>query len=319
MDDRRLIFLISAPRSGSTLLQSILAGLPGVRTAPEPHILPPLAHLGYWDRVQRAPYDPLVSQRAIRRFVGLLPEGEEAIVAASRACADRLYRSALGDGRYFLDKTPANALVVPFIVRLYPRAARVVLTRHPAAVLCSYADSFFDGDFAEAVRFNPILERYIPALAAALPGALRVRYEDLVTAPEAALARVCRYLDLPCDAAALDYTPIDGGDRDTLRRRTRPTADRVHAWAADLAANPGALRVVEDQIARLDPADLDTLGYPLQRLWAPLNAAGARSRRRPSLSRAERWLLLRARRGARNPWIRRQLQRTLQGCEVLLR
>jgi hypothetical protein len=62
----------------------------------------------------------------------------------------------------FLDKTPAYGLVLPFLAKLYPRARYVVLTRHPLAVLSSYAGSFFEGDYDAAVAFNDILGRYVP-------------------------------------------------------------------------------------------------------------------------------------------------------------
>ena len=75
------------------------------------------------------------------------------------------------ESSYFLDKTPANALVLPFLQRLYPDAKYVVLTRHPLAVFSSFANSFFDGDWEGAHAFNPILERYVPAMATFLPSA----------------------------------------------------------------------------------------------------------------------------------------------------
>ena len=61
-------------------------------------------------------------------------------------------------------KTPAYALVLPFLVRLYPRARYIVLTRHPAAIFSSYSASFFDNNDQEAVHFNPVLARYVPAI-----------------------------------------------------------------------------------------------------------------------------------------------------------
>ena len=45
----RLVFLISAPRTGSTLLTRILLATEQLDSRPEPHLLTPLAHLGYWD------------------------------------------------------------------------------------------------------------------------------------------------------------------------------------------------------------------------------------------------------------------------------
>ena len=56
-------------------------------------------------------------------------------------------------------------LVLDFIARIYPTAKYVVLTRHPLAIFSSYAESFFAGDYKAAHDYNPIVERYVPALA----------------------------------------------------------------------------------------------------------------------------------------------------------
>jgi hypothetical protein len=118
--------------------------------------------------VQKAPYDPQNAEQAIHEFVTDLPGGEGDYLDALRAYTDTLYERMLATGpgkRFFLDKTPAYALVLPFLAKLYPKAHYVVLTRHPLAVLSSYVESFFDGDYRVAIDHNPILSRYVPALA----------------------------------------------------------------------------------------------------------------------------------------------------------
>src|SRR5437764_1307876 len=77
---------------------------------------------------------------------------------------ERMLSTAPGK-RFFLDKTPAYALVLPFLVKLYPDAKYIVLTRHPLAVLSSWVESFFDGDYQVALNHNPLLARHLPALA----------------------------------------------------------------------------------------------------------------------------------------------------------
>ena len=62
------------------------------------------------------------------------------------------------------------------------------LTRHPRSIFASYANSFFDGDYKAAVDFNPILSRYIPAMAAELRNPsvplIHVSYEQLFPIPK---------------------------------------------------------------------------------------------------------------------------------------
>src|SRR5437016_1728195 len=98
------------------------------------------------------------AEQAIRELVADLPRGEEDYLDALRAYADTLYGRLLATApgkRFFLDKTPAYALVLPFLTRLYPKAHYVVLTRHPLAVLSSWVESFFDGDYQVALDHNP--------------------------------------------------------------------------------------------------------------------------------------------------------------------
>ena len=129
----------------------------------------PLAYLGYFDTVEKAPYDHINAAQAMRDYVGELPGGEQDYLDALRAYSDTLYGRMLASSEkpktYFLDKTPAYALVLGFLSKVYPDAKYIVLTRHPLAVMSSYANSFFAGDWGEARRFNPIVERYVPAIS----------------------------------------------------------------------------------------------------------------------------------------------------------
>src|SRR4051794_26271096 len=209
----RLIFLLGAPRSGTTLLARILSAHPQIHGRPEPHLITPLAHLGYYGTVQKAPYDPNNVQQAAKEFVADLPRGEADYLDALRAYSDVMYGRMLSgapDGkRFFLDKTPAYALVLPFLTKLYPDAKYVVLTRHPLAVLTSCVASFFDGDYEVAVAHNPILARYVPALAWILrerPVPLvHVRYEHFVADPENGFRAICEHLGVPFEARAIEY------------------------------------------------------------------------------------------------------------------
>ena len=68
----RLLFVLSPPRAGSTLLQRMLGSHAEIHTHPEPHLITPLAYLGYHDIVDKAPYDHINAAEAMRAFVAWL-------------------------------------------------------------------------------------------------------------------------------------------------------------------------------------------------------------------------------------------------------
>ncbi|MDH5673918.1 MAG: sulfotransferase [Myxococcales bacterium] len=280
----RLLFVLSPPRAGSTLLQRMLGSHPGIYTHPEPHLITPLAYLGYHDHVDKAPYDHINAAEAMRAFVQELPHGEEDYLDALRAYADTLYGRMLDKSgrRYFLDKTPAYALVLPFLRKLYPQARYVVLTRHPLAVMSSYANSFFNGDWQAALDFNPIVARYVPALAHFLsdpPAHVHhVRYERLVSDAAGELSKIFAFLGLEDAPEAVNYgehfeAKKGMGDPITVGTQSRPVESSLDKWVGELVADADKLALAERIIAGLDPGDVRRWGDDPDRLLDPVQAA----------------------------------------------
>src|SRR5262245_30754918 len=87
----RLGFLIGAPRSGTTLLARMLSAHSLVYGRAEPHLITPIAHLGYFGKVQKAPYDAQNVEQAIHEIVAELPRGEGGYLDALRAYTDAPY------------------------------------------------------------------------------------------------------------------------------------------------------------------------------------------------------------------------------------
>lgn len=335
--DDRLAFLISTPRSGSTLLARMLGAHSAIHAPVEPHLMPPLAHLGYYETVEAAPYDPVITQRGLREFVKGLPGGEADLLDGLRALTGTLYgRSLEASGRrLFLDKTPAYALVLDFLARLHPGARYVVLTRHPAAIWSSYVDSFFDGDHEAAHRRNPVLERYVPAIARFLRERpvplLHVRYEELVADPPGQLARLCEHLGLDFEPGMVEYGKSGGdapiarglGDPITAAQEGRPTTRSLDKWESALAAHPQRLTQVREIVARIPDEDLAAFGHPRAELepeLAGVTPAGvAPSRGKLTRYALERRLLVTLRRNIHRNAFGRLVRRVRTACDVLLR
>jgi hypothetical protein len=334
--EEKVAFVIGSPRSGSTLLARMIGSHSAVYGRPEPHLLTPLAHLGFYAKVDKGPYDAVLAAEAQREFVEDLPGGEQDNIDACRAYTDILYTRMLStkaDKTLFLDKTPAYALVLDFVERIYPHAKYVVLTRHPLAIFSSYAESFFNGDYAAAQAYNPILQRYVPAIAKFLRQAkapkIHVIYEQLVGDPEPALREIFSFLGLPHEPSAVEYgqqaTPEKGlGDPIGVQKHSRPSTESVQKWAAEIASRPDRLQLCRRIIDQLDPADLEIWGHPVDRIWEPLNDAGASAvapaRKKLDRYRLQRLLIVRLRHaGGRSPTLRRWVGTVRLGADVLLR
>lgn len=330
-----LIFIVSPPRSGSTLLQRMVGSHSDIFTHPEPHLITPLAYLGYYDTVDKAPFDHINSGEAMRLFVSGLPHGEEDYLDALRAYADTLYGRMLatsGRGR-FLDKTPAYALVLPFLAKLYPNARYIVLTRHPLAIMSSYANSFFQGNWQEAQAFNPILNRYVPAMARFLrekPAPLiHVSYEDLVAHPEKNLRNIFEFLGLEHQPQAVNYgdhfqSKAGPGDPISVSQHSRPVETSVHTWAAELNADADTLALARHIIDALDPSDLMTWGYPKDHIFDPLAAhkGHALTKSKPPLFNShtlQRRIFLALRKDIHNRPLGKVVKKVRYYCDVLLR
>ena len=91
------VFVLSLPRSGSTLVQRVLAAHEEIATAAEPWLLLPHGY-ALRERGMAAEYTQPIAARAIREFVAQLPAGEDDYWAALGAFAMDLYTRG-GRGR----------------------------------------------------------------------------------------------------------------------------------------------------------------------------------------------------------------------------
>jgi hypothetical protein len=311
---------------------------PEILSRPEPHLLTPLASLGYYKYVDKASYDPFQAPPAVRTFVDDLPGGEKTDLTALRAYTDTLYGEMLAttDKTVFLDKTPAYALELPFLAKLYPDAIFVVLTRHPFAIFSSFAKSFFDDDWVAAHTFNPVVERYVPAIAQFLRDKpvehmVHVPYEELVANPQQQLRRICATADLEYLPEMVDYGQVKVqatglGDPIGVDKASRPNTASVNKWAGAVAHNKGRTRLLHKMIAGLSDEDLATWGYDRESLWAPLadvdeaTALTAQNKARKwDRYTVERRTLLFLRRNIHTNFVGRGLKRVRFVLDVLLR
>jgi len=278
----RPVFVLSLPRSGSTLLQRMLATHPEVATASEPWVLLPQLY-ALRERGAAAEYGHRTAARAIADFSDSLPGGRAAYLAEVRRSVTALYEQAAGDAPWFLDKTPRYHLVVDEIMELFPDARFVFLWRNPLAVAASMIESFGRGHWnldRYGVDLYGGLERLVAAHGRGDPRALAIRFEDVVSDPVAGTRPVFELMGLdPERAAAASFgaTSLNGrmGDRTGTASYTEISGEPVERWRTTMA-NPLRKRWCAAYLRSVGPQRLAAMGYDSDGLAR--DVAGLRAR-----------------------------------------
>ncbi|HEV8408262.1 MAG TPA: sulfotransferase [Sphingomicrobium sp.] len=188
------MFIVSLPRSGSTLLEQILSSHSLVEGTTELQDIPALAN-----KVGAYPKDVLALDETARRELG-----EEYLKRAS------VQRRT--DKPFFVDKLPNNWLYVPFIHLILPNAKIIDARRHPLS--CCFSN--FRQHFAHGQDFTYDLEslgryysdyvRLMSHVDAVLPGRVhRVIYERMVDDTEREIRSLLDYCGLEFEQQVLEF------------------------------------------------------------------------------------------------------------------
>ncbi len=278
----RPLFLLSLPRTGSTLVQRVLAAHAQVATTSEPWLLLPLLYARRETGV-RAEYAHMVAAPAIQDFAQAREGGTAAYDERLRAFVHGVYEDAAGDGaKYFLDKTPHYHFIAEELFELFPEAKFLFLWRNPLGVLASLLETFRLG------RFEPYLFRTEFTHGQALltqayvqnrGRSHAVRFEDLV-GPEGERhwRQALEYLELEWDPSVLEGfagVELQGrfGDPTGTQRYRRLSAEPLEKWRASFRGpvrQRWALRLLD----HMAPS-LQVMGYDRDRLAGELKTAGS--------------------------------------------
>lgn len=220
------IFIVGLPRTGTTLLERIIGGHSQVHAGGELTALSEALSVA----LQRT------SPEAARDWPHFAAH-------ADAGCIAREYllrvRSRRGERPRFADKRPTNFLYCPLILRAFPRARIVHLTRHPLATCYAVFKARFAGaypfayDLAELGAFYLAYRQLMDHWHCILPGRiLDVAYEDLVTALEPTVRGLCRFLDLPYEAQCLDFhlNPAPTSTASAVQVRQRLYGTSLEKW-----------------------------------------------------------------------------------------
>lgn len=196
------VFLVGFPRSGTTLLDQILASHSGIVCLEEKEILAPILA----DHITTD-----TGAAAIGEMPQTLIDERRARYWAQAEAALRAPRA----GRILVDKLPLNIIFLPAIARVFPNAKIIVALRDPRDVMLSCYQQRFGMNPAMAQLleletgaryYDAVMGLYLTCRER-LPLALHeIRYEDLVADVEAAARGLAAFLGVAFEPAMLDFT-----------------------------------------------------------------------------------------------------------------
>ena len=221
------IFIVGLPRSGSTLVEQILASHSMVEgTAELPDIFALAGRLS--PRDWRLFYPQVVPSLTPQQRTEL---GEEYLART---------RSLRKLGRpYFIDKQPNNFLQIGFIALILPNAKIIDVRRHPMACCFScFKQHFIRGqEFTysqtDVGRYYADYVKLMAHYDDVLPGRIhRVQYEALVDDLEGTVHRLLDYCGLPFEESCLQFHANERVVRSASAEQVRRPVyrDAVEQW-----------------------------------------------------------------------------------------
>jgi tetratricopeptide (TPR) repeat protein len=198
--DSSPIFIVGLPRSGSTLIEQILASHSCVEGTFElPNLLSIVREFDHAD-AQHDAYPEIVRSVPLEQFAYL---GRRYIEETAPLRSTR---------PFFIDKMPNNFSHIGLIQAILPRAVIIDARRHPMdACFSTYKQHFAEGqsfsyDLEDLGRYYRCYLNLMDHWDATLPGkVLRIQYEELIHNPEAQIRRLLGHCRLPFEPACLSF------------------------------------------------------------------------------------------------------------------
>ena len=195
------IFIVGVPRSGTSLVEQILASHSGVGALGE----------NPWCGLAATGLPELVGTPS--PYPGAQGElSPDTTTALARGYLKQIGWPRVGATR-FTDKAPGNFLFLPLIAQMFPEARIVHVRRHPLDTIISCFFTHFGkgrcpfsydlGDLASVYRdYLAIMEHWREVLPLRM---LEVEYEELVTEPERGVRELLAFAGLEWEPACLEF------------------------------------------------------------------------------------------------------------------
>ena len=268
----KYIFIISQPRSGSSLLQQIINSNEKVYSDIENWILLSLLTEENTGLSEEG-YSTFKKSKNINAFIQS-NNLKKVYYSAVRSFITNLHSKKLNKKHeYILEKTPRYYHIINDLFSCFPNSKIIILVRHPLAVLASIINYNFNGKW-----YNIFSDDRLHDLITCVENinnnntrfAIKVKYEDLINNPKSTLQKIFKFLNL------IPNTKIDeynfsfkdkklGYDKKSLLRHNRPVNNYLNNWK-EFYNTPQLKRIGRDYIKMLPNGYLITNDYDLNEI-----------------------------------------------------
>ena len=245
------IFIVGAPRSGTTLLAAMFGAHPDYAAGPETQffsklnaeILAAATDPANWPRVAKKTLAQLsLADQSVLELFGTDAERTEAWLAKREPSVAAMLEALtvpFADARGkqgWVEKTPNHICNLAHIRELWPQARIIRIVRDPrdSVVSTCKLPTFSNSPLANAYVWREWQETG-DAIMSADPLAATIRYEDLIASPEAELSALCAKLGIAFDPAMLRFQQAASdvsseGERWKAQVSDKLDPSRVYAW-----------------------------------------------------------------------------------------
>jgi hypothetical protein len=227
ISDASPILIVGLPRSGSTLIEQILASHSQVEGTHELSDLPRIVATLNKKTRQGTGFPEFVKGFGMQAWAGI---GDQYLQSTLK------YRSGLP---YFIDKNPNNFIYAGLLHLALPNARIINAQRHPLdSCFGSYKQLFASGqpfsyDLTELGEYYVLYQSLMKHWQDVLPGkVLDVNYEEVVADLDTQVRRILDYCELPFEAACLNFHETDRAVKTASSEQVRQPiyASSVNLW-----------------------------------------------------------------------------------------
>jgi hypothetical protein len=198
------VFVTGLPRTGTTLIERIVASHSAITSAGE---------TGAFAAALRRSVGGQEDRAALRSGADLMPRAAGTLAGLAGHYLDSVLAYGVPPGQRFVDKTLENYLHCGLIHAVLPRAKIIVVRRHPLDASWAMYKTHFRGGFAFSYDLSELAEyllafrRLTQHWRATLPPEvlLEVSYEDVVRDQAAVSRRIIAFLGLPWEDDVLRF------------------------------------------------------------------------------------------------------------------